>query len=58
MWIFNWIVLFQGKYTHPSVPLAAFGVLSLGDGLLILMLPETKGKEIPDTIDEAERIAK
>ncbi|CAG2173306.1 unnamed protein product, partial [Oppiella nova] len=44
-----------GIYTHVTVPLAIFGILSVTDGLLILFLPETNGKEIPDTIDDVER---
>lgn len=38
-----------------SVPLAIFGVLSLIDGILIFyLLPETTGKQLPDTFQDAE----
>jgi hypothetical protein len=40
------------------VPLAIFGIISVVDGFLILFLPETRGKEIPDTINEAENFQK
>ncbi|CAG2117590.1 unnamed protein product, partial [Medioppia subpectinata] len=44
-----------GIYTHVTIPLAIFGILSITDGLLILCLPETHGKEMADTIDDVER---
>ncbi|CAM1312764.1 Uncharacterised protein g6074 [Pycnogonum litorale] len=45
-----------GKYTHKTVPSATFGILATTSGLLILLLPETKGCSIPDTLEEAENI--
>lgn len=36
------------------MPLGIFGILAALDGLLILCLPETKGKEMPDTMRDAE----
>ncbi|KAI1305817.1 Solute carrier family 22 member 5 [Halotydeus destructor] len=43
-----------GSSTHITVALAIFGLLSIANGLLVLQLPETKGKDIPDTLKEAE----
>lgn len=43
-----------GEATHISIALAVFGLLSILNGYLVLMLPETKGKEIPDTLEQAE----
>ncbi|KAI1280346.1 Solute carrier family 22 member 3 [Halotydeus destructor] len=43
------------QYTHISVTLAIFGVLCLVNAMTILILPETKDQEIPDSIQEAER---
>lgn len=43
-----------GQVTHPAVPLAFFGVLALIDSLVIFCLPETKGREMPDTFQEAK----
>ncbi|RWS23966.1 organic cation transporter protein-like protein, partial [Leptotrombidium deliense] len=42
------------QYTHIGLVMAIFGCLSIADAFLVLLLPETKGKEIPDTIEEAE----
>lgn len=43
-----------GEATHISVALAVFGLLCVANGYLVLKLPETKGKEIPDTLEQAE----
>ncbi|GIY45752.1 organic cation transporter protein [Caerostris darwini] len=43
--------------THPSVPLAVPGSLSILSGILMLLLPETLGKKVPDTLEEGERFA-
>lgn len=44
--------------THPVVPLAVPGALSIISGFLLLLLPETKNRKIPDTLEEGERFAK
>ncbi|XP_054167878.1 organic cation transporter protein-like [Oppia nitens] len=41
-----------GIYTHLTVPFVLFGVISIVDGLMVLLLPETKDRDIPDTIDD------
>ena len=40
------------------MPNLLFGSLSLIAGLLSLLLPETKGTQLPDTIEEAELIGR
>ena len=37
-----------------AVPLVLFGTISVADGILVLFLPETHEKEMPDTIIQAE----
>ncbi|KAF8777115.1 Organic cation transporter protein like [Argiope bruennichi] len=44
--------------THHSVPMAVPGCLSVISGLLMLLLPETLGKRLPDTLEEGETFAK
>lgn len=39
---------------HPSIPTIIFGVLSIISGSLGFLLPETRRKELPDSIHEAE----
>jgi MFS family permease len=41
-------------FTHITAALALFAGLSLVNAFLVLLLPETKGREVPDTIEEAE----
>ncbi|XP_054165996.1 organic cation transporter protein-like, partial [Oppia nitens] len=42
--------------TSLAVVMILYGLLSLVSALLVLLLPETKGREIPDTIEEAENV--
>ncbi|XP_042327842.1 solute carrier family 22 member 2-like isoform X2 [Sceloporus undulatus] len=39
-----------------ELPLVVFAVIGLIDGGLVLLLPETKGKTLPETIEEAENL--
>lgn len=43
-----------GRLTSPSVPFWLYGGLSISSGLLILLLPETHNRKLPDTLEEAE----
>ncbi|KAI0215704.1 Organic cation transporter protein [Lamellibrachia satsuma] len=49
-------VLVLGTIWSKSVPLVIFGILSLLGSFTSLLLPETLGKPLPDTIDQAEQI--
>ncbi|GBM96553.1 hypothetical protein AVEN_231632-1 [Araneus ventricosus] len=50
--------IFVGKATHPVVPQLFFGILAASAGFLVLLLPETNNRTIPDTIQEASEIAR
>ena len=39
-------------------PLLIFGVLSVIAGLMLLLLPETYGQKLPDTIEEGEELGR
>lgn len=39
---------------HPSIPTIIFGSLSIISGSLGFLLPETRRKELPESIQEAE----
>uniref|UniRef100_A0A3Q3FRZ8 Major facilitator superfamily (MFS) profile domain-containing protein n=1 Tax=Labrus bergylta TaxID=56723 RepID=A0A3Q3FRZ8_9LABR len=39
---------------HWSIPTVVFSSLSLISGVLSILLPETRRKELPDSTDEAE----
>ncbi|KAG8193139.1 hypothetical protein JTE90_006971 [Oedothorax gibbosus] len=43
-----------GLSTHTSVPNVLYGVLALTSGSLALLVPETKGSNMPDTMEEGE----
>ncbi|XP_054712610.1 organic cation transporter protein-like [Uloborus diversus] len=45
-----------GIATHPSVPNILYFVLAVSSGLSTLLLPETKGCKIPDSIEEGEHL--
>jgi hypothetical protein len=50
-------MLLQGEYTLSAVPLLIMGGLTLLGGILVLALPETLGRQLPDTVEEAEVLA-
>ncbi|XP_022082249.1 organic cation transporter protein-like [Acanthaster planci] len=41
-----------------SLPYFIFGAFSISSGLLLLFLPETRGKPLPETVEDAERVGK
>ena len=45
--------LIGGKFGQAE-PLLVFGILSVIAGLLLLLLPETYGRKLPDTMQEGE----
>ncbi|GIY86475.1 organic cation transporter protein, partial [Caerostris extrusa] len=46
------------KATHPVVPQIFYGVLAATAGCLVLLLPETNKRSVPDTLKEAAEISK
>ena len=44
--------------TGKAIPLTLFGVVTFVAGLLTLILPETLGKKLPETIEDAENFTK
>jgi len=40
------------------LPLIAYGAFAISAGLLSLMLPETLGKQLPETIAESSNLGK
>ena len=50
-------ICFQGEYTLPAVPLIIIGVMGMLSGISVFALPETLGRQLPDTIEEAEALA-
>uniref|UniRef100_T1JAS4 Major facilitator superfamily (MFS) profile domain-containing protein n=1 Tax=Strigamia maritima TaxID=126957 RepID=T1JAS4_STRMM len=53
--ITSFIVLLA-DYWKP-LPLIVLGAMSCSAGLLVLFLPETKGKTLPETVEDAENIS-
>ncbi|XP_038078075.1 organic cation transporter protein-like [Patiria miniata] len=51
------IILLLGDYLE-SLPLIVFGSSAVLAGFLVLLLPETKGRKLPQTLEEGEEIGK
>lgn len=51
------LIKFQTNYSK-FLPLGVFGVLALVAGGLAFLLPETKGRPLPVTVEEAENLGK
>ncbi|XP_072019582.1 organic cation transporter protein-like [Amphiura filiformis] len=51
------LILIFGDY-WPPLPVIIFGSFSVVAGLLVLFLPETKGRTLPQTIEEGEMFGK
>ncbi|XP_038079046.1 organic cation transporter protein-like [Patiria miniata] len=41
-----------------SLPYFIFGAFAVSSGLLILLLPETRGKPLPESLEDAEKVGK
>ncbi len=48
----------QGNLVWPPLPQVVFGSLSLLAGLMALLLPETGRIQLPDTLEEADALAR
>ena len=40
---------------HPAIPTIIFAVMGITSGALTFMLPETKDREISETLDDVEK---
>ena len=49
------LLMFQ-KTFHPALPYILLGTFPAISGLLFLMTPETKGKPLPQSLDDVERM--
>ena len=47
------VILLLSDYWQP-LPVLIFGITSIVAGLLILLLPETRGAQLPETLEEGE----
>ncbi|GBM57804.1 Organic cation transporter protein [Araneus ventricosus] len=45
-----------GKATHPVIPPIIFGVLAATGGGLVLLLPETNNRIVPETVEDATEV--
>lgn len=46
------------RFTFDFLPLLVFGAIAFLGGVFAVLLPETLGGKLPDTIEEAENIGK
>ena len=51
-------VLYLQSDVDPSMPSIIFGTFSVAAGLLALLLPETKGKSLPETLEDGENFGR
>ncbi|OWF41581.1 organic cation transporter protein-like [Mizuhopecten yessoensis] len=50
------LVLMLGDVTHKSISVVVFGCIALIGGFVTLLLPETLGQKLPDTIEDTESL--
>ncbi|XP_060062784.1 organic cation transporter protein-like [Ylistrum balloti] len=50
------LVLMLGDVTHKSISVVVFGSITLIAGFMTLLLPETLGQKLPDTIGDTESL--
>ena len=43
---------------HPAIPTIIFAAMSLLSGALTIMLPETKDRKMPDSLDDVNRLGR
>ena len=43
---------------HPAIPTIIFAAMSLLSGALTIMLPETKDRKMPDSLDDVDRLGR
>ena len=53
----NFDFSFQSYYGR-SIPIIIYGVMSIIAGLLALLLPETKGQNLPETLEDGENFGR
>ena len=51
IWLF---VMLQGVYTDVYIPVIVTGCLAIIGGIVTITAPETKGKELPNFIEDIE----
>ena len=51
-------ILLLADIVSQELPLIIFASFSLVGGIMVLMLPETLGRKLPETLEEGERIGK
>lgn len=44
-----------GHATHENVPFGVYGAICIASGLTVLLLPETRGAQLPDSVMEGEQ---
>ena len=52
------VFIVQGDIYHPYIPTLVFGAQGIGSVLVTLLLPETRGKNLPETIEDAKNLCK
>ncbi|KAK3606532.1 hypothetical protein CHS0354_041491 [Potamilus streckersoni] len=48
-------VLLINQFANKAVPLILFGVVTLLGGILTMLLPETRDRKLPDTVEDVEK---
>lgn len=52
------LVRYLGVVLDPNVPPAVYGSLAVTSGLLVLLLPETKNRLLPETLEDGENFGR
>ena len=58
IYVINDFVHLKGDVLHPYVPTLTMAVINIIAAIAAWVLPETRGKDLPETLEDARRLVR